>query len=131
MRLATRVSLPYVGRWVVTRGDTLTLPQMGDRFKLSEVDLDTARVATATTCRFRGTIVFAQPRRDTLAVTWIGGAEQAFVYGWPADLGPFGGLGVAIRGDTLRGALLFDSRMGIQIRPGVTAQFVAHRAPPR
>jgi hypothetical protein len=131
MRLLVRASLPYAGHWVVTRGDTLTLPEMGDRFQLTEIDLDTARVPVAATCRFHGAIVFAHPRRETFVVTWVGGPEQAFVYGWPADLGPFGGLGVTVRSDTLRGALLFDSRLGVQMRPGVTAQFVARRAQPR
>ena len=128
MRLVARASLPYAGRWVVTEGDTVTLPEMGDRFKLAEIDLDTARIAVTTACRFGGTIRFAAPRRDTLAVTWVGTVEQALIYGWPADLGPFGGLGVTVHGDTLRGALLFDSRLGVQVRPGVTAQFVARRA---
>ena len=113
---------------VKTEGDTVTLPEMGDRFKLAEIDLDTARIAVTTACRFGGTIRFAAPRRDTLAVTWVGTVEQALIYGWPADLGPFGGLGVTVHGDTLRGALLFDSRLGVQVRPGVTAQFVARRA---
>ena len=127
MRLARSLSQPYVGRWKVTRGDTLTLPQMGDRFKLAALILDTGRVETGTTCRFRGAIVFAVPRAETLAVTWIAQPPQAFVYGWPADLGPFGGLGVSLAGDSLRGALLFDSRLGMQVKPGLTAQFVASR----
>ena len=127
MRLASRLSRAYVGRWKVTRGDTLTLPQMGDRFKLDALNLDTGRVETGTTCRFRGAIVFAVPRGETLAVTWIAQPPQAFIYGWPADLGPFGGLGVSLIGDSLHGALLFDSRLGMQVKPGLTAQFVASR----
>jgi hypothetical protein len=131
MRLVALSSAPYAGRWVVARGDTLTLPEMGDRFRMTEIDLDTNRVRTAAACRFRGAIVFAAPRRETLAVTWIGHPEQAFIFGWPADLGPFGGLGTSVRGDTLRGALLFDSRLGVRMPPGVTAQFVAGRSQPR
>ena len=127
MRLASRSSRPYVGRWRVVRGDTLTLPQMGDRFKLTELLLDTGRVETGTTCRFAGAIVFAAPRAETFAVTWIGQPQQAFIYGWPADLGPFGGIGVSLSGDSLRGALLFDSRLALQVMPGLTAQFVARR----
>jgi hypothetical protein len=127
MRLASRLSQAYVGRWRVTRGDTLTLPQMGDRFTLAALNLDTGRVETGTTCRFRGAIVFAVPRGETLAVTWIAQPPQAFIYGWPADLGPFGGLGVSLIGDSLHGALLFDSRLGMHVKPGLTAQFVASR----
>lgn len=122
---------PYVGRWIVARGDTLTLPQMGDRFKLAGLTLDSARVALGNECRFAGSITFAAPRAETLAVTWIGQPEQALVYGWPADLGPFGGIGVMLQGDSLRGALLFDSRLGIAVKPGVTAEFVAARRPPQ
>jgi hypothetical protein len=129
MRLVSRAARPYVGRWHVARGDTVTLLQMGQRFKLTELALDTGRVAAGRACRFRGAIVFAAPRAETLAVTWIGQAEQAFIYGWPADLGPFGGIGASLAGDSLRGALLFDSRLGIAVKPGVTAQFVAGRVP--
>lgn len=127
MRGMSRISARYAGRWAVIRGDTLTLPQMGDRFRLRELALDTGRVVAGTTCRFRGALVFAAPRPDTLAVTWVGEPEQALIYGWPADLGPFGGIGASIARDTLRGALLFDSRLGIEVKPGVTAQFVAGR----
>jgi len=129
MRLASRMSRPYVGRWSVARGDTLTLPQLGDRFRLTALILDTGPVATGTTCRFAGAIVFAAPRAETFPVTWIGEPQQAFIYGWPADLGPFGGLGVSLSRDSLRGALLFDSRLGMQVKPGLTAQFVASRMP--
>ena len=45
MRLVSRYSQRYVGHWAVARGDTLTLIQTGDRFKLREVVLDTDRVA--------------------------------------------------------------------------------------
>lgn len=128
MRLSSRMSRPYVGRWKVIRGDTLTLPQMGDRFKLTELVLDTTRVATGATCRFAGAIAFTAPRAETFSVTWIGEPNQAFIYGWPADLGPFGGLGVSLVADSLRGALLFDSRLGMRVKPGLTAQFVASRA---
>lgn len=127
MRLTRHLSEPYVGRWNVARGDTLTLPQMGDRFRLAALILDTGRVETGTACRFRGTIVFAAPRAETLAVTWVAQPPQAFVYGWPADLGPFGGLGVSVAGDSLHGALLFDSRLGMRVTPGLTARFVASR----
>lgn len=129
----SRASHPYVGRWQVTRADTLTLPQMGDRFTLVALRLDSERVQTGTTCRLRGTLVFAVPRADTFAITWASEGGQAFLYGWPADLGPFGGIGATLvggsTGDTLRGALLFDSRLGIQVKPGVTAQLVARRMP--
>ncbi len=64
MHLRTRFSQSYVGHWVVTRGDTVTLPEMGDRFKLTDVILDTVRVAVDGTCRFKGALVFAVPRAD-------------------------------------------------------------------
>jgi len=127
MRAASRLSRPYVGSWSVVRGDTLTLPQLGDRFKISALMLDTGRVEAGAACRFRGAIAFVAPRADTFAVTWIGQQQQAFIYGWPADLGPFGGIGVSLAGDSLHGALLFDSRLGVQVKPGLTAQFVARR----
>src|SRR2546427_7666962 len=85
MHLQARYAQRYVGRWKVAHGDTLTLPQLGDRFKLSDVLLDTTRLVVGRTCRFRGTLVFTVPR-DTLAVTWIGFPEQALIYGWPAQL---------------------------------------------
>jgi hypothetical protein len=129
MRLVSSLSRPYVGHWTWARGDTLTLPQLGDRFKLAELILDTARVETGATCRLAGALVFAAPRADTFPVTWTGEPKQAFIYGWPADLGPFGGIGVSLSGDSLRGALLFDSRLGMQVKPGLTAQFVAGRKP--
>jgi hypothetical protein len=128
MHLRRRFAQPYVGHWVVARGDTLTLPELGDRFKLTDVILDTARIAAGRTCHFKGALVFAVPRAETLAVTWYGSPEQALIYGWPADLGPFAGVGVSRVGDSLAGAILFDERLGVQVRPGVTARFVAGRA---
>src|SRR5256884_5124631 len=89
MHVRSRDATRYAGHWVVARGDTLTLPQMGDRFKLSAVTLDTARVAVGRSCRFRGALVFQAPRAETLAVTWLGPPEQALIYRWPAGLGPF------------------------------------------
>ena len=128
MHLRTRYAARYVGHWVVARGDTLTLPQMGDRFKLTNVVLDTARVAVGRDCHFRGTLVFQVPRAETLAVTWLGAPEQALIYGWPAELGPFAGIGAVRVGDSLAGAILFDERLGVRVRPGVTARFIAGRA---
>jgi hypothetical protein len=128
MRLRTRFAQPYVGHWRVARGDTLTLPQLGDRFKLRDVWLDTGRVAVGGTCHFTGALVFTVPRAETLAVTWYGVPEQALIYGWPADLGPFAGIGASRVGDSLVGAVLFDSRLGVEVRPGVTARFIAGRA---
>jgi hypothetical protein len=123
-----RYSLPYAGRWVVAHGDTLTLPEgMGDRFKLSAIVLDTTTVVVDRNCVFRGTIVFAVPRAETLAVSWFGQPEQVIIHGWPADLGPFAGIGASWWGDSLRGAILFDERLGVRMKPGVTAQFVAGR----
>src|SRR6266550_1104818 len=109
-------------------GVSLTLPELGDRFKLTDVILDSARVAVSGTCRFKGALVFAVPRAETLAVTWYGSPEQALIYGWPVDLGPFAGVGASRVGDSLVGAILFDSQLGVQVRPGVTARFVAGRA---
>lgn len=130
-RRVLRTSQPYVGHWVVARGDSLTLPEgMGDRFQLESVILDSTTVAVGAACRLRGTLVFSVPRAETLAVTWFGEPEQAVVFGWPGELGPFGGVGVAWWGrDSLRGALLFDEQMGVRMPPGVTAEFVAGRAP--
>ena len=130
-RRLERFSRPYAGHWVVTRGDTLTFPDsppMSDHFRLANVVLDTATIVRGQNCLFRGRIVFTVPRAETLAVTWFGQPEQAIVNGWPVDLGPFAGLSVSWYGsDSLRGAVLFDSRMGVQVRPGVTAQFTAGR----
>jgi len=126
-----RFSRPYAGTWVVARGDTLTFPDsppMSDRFRLTAVVLDTATVVAGRDCLLRGRIVFRAPRAETLAVTWFGQPEQAIVNGWPADLGPFAGLSLAPSGgDSLRGSILFDARLGVRVRPGVTAQFVAGR----
>jgi len=126
-----RFSRPYAGHWVVAHGVTLTFPdspQMSDRFRLAAVVLDTMTVVVGRDCLLRGRIVFRAPRAETLAVTWFGQPEQAIVNGWPADLGPFAGLSLAWwGGDSLRGSVLFDSRLGVQVRPGVTAQFVAGR----
>src|SRR6266566_4258156 len=85
MHLRARFSEAYVGHWVVARGDTVTLPEMGDRFKLTDLILDTARVAVGRTCHYKGALVFAVPRAETLAVTWYGSPEQALIYGWPAS----------------------------------------------
>lgn len=129
-----RYSLPYAGHWVVARGDTLTFPdapELSDRFRLSDIRLDTATVVVDPECLFRGQIVFRAPRADTLAVSWFGQPEQAIVSGWPADLGPFAGLSLAWSGggrDSLSGAILFDARLGVQARPGLTARFVAGRS---
>ena len=127
MHLSERYAQRYVGHWVVARGDSLTLPELGDRFKLTDVVLDSARVLFGRVCHFRGTLIFRVPR-DTLTVSWIGYPEQALVFGWPADLGPFGGIGAARVGDSLAGELLFDSKLGVRARPGATARFMAGRA---
>jgi hypothetical protein len=132
-----RYSLPYAGRWVVSRGDTLTFPTapgMSDRFRLSEIVLDSATTLVGRECVFRGRIVFRAPRAETLAVSWFGQPEQAIVMGWPADIGPFTGLSLAwasSRRDSLSGAILLDEKLGVQARPGMTARFVAGRAPSR
>jgi hypothetical protein len=126
-----RFSRPYAGHWVVAHGDSLTFPdspQMSDRFRLAEVVLDTATVVVGRECLLRGRIAFTVPRAETLVVTWFGQPEQAIVNGWPAELGPFAGLSLAWwGGDSLRGSVLFDARLGVQVRPGVTARFVAGR----
>ena len=127
MHLRTRYAQRYVGHWVVAHGDTLTLPELGDRFKLTDVVLDTARVPVGKTCHFRGKLAFQVPRAETLAVTWFGQPEQALIFGWPADLGPFAGIGAVRVGDSLSGAILFDERLGVRVPPGVTARFVAGR----
>jgi hypothetical protein len=85
----------------------------------------------ARECLYRGTLVFAVPRAETLAVTWFGVPERVTVFGWPADLGPFAGLNASWWGrDSLRGAILFDERFTTQARPGATAQFTAGRLHP-
>ena len=127
--------MPYAGHWVVARGDTLTFPEapaMSDRFRLTDIVLDTATVMVDRECIFRGQIVFAAPRAETLAVSWFGQPEHAIVSGWPADVGPFAGLSLAWAGqDSVSGAILMDSKLGVQAKPGMTAQFVAGRAAPR
>lgn len=125
-------SLPYAGTWVVARGDTLTLPEMGDRFRLSAVVLDTDTVVVgrerARQCHLRGRLVFTAPKPETLAVSWFGAPEHVTIFGWPAELGPFAGISASWwSGDSLHGAILFDERLGVQMRPGVTAQFWAGR----
>jgi hypothetical protein len=129
MHLRARYSERYVGHWRVAHGDTLTLPEMGDRFALTDVVLDTARIAVGRVCHYRGRLVFQVPRAETLAVTWFGQPEQALIFGWPADLGPFAGIGAVRVGDSLAGSVLFDERLGVRVRPGVTARFVAGRVP--
>src|SRR5919198_1955772 len=127
-----RYSLPYAGQWVVARGDTLTFPAapgMSDRFRLQDITLDTTTMVVGRDCVFRGGIVFRVPRAETLAVSWFGQPEQAIVSGWPADLGPFAGLSLALSGrDSLSGAILLDAKLGVQAKPGMTARFVAGRA---
>ena len=128
-----KFSRPYAGHWVVARGDSLTFPdspQMSDRFRVEAVVLDTATIVQGRECLFRGRIVFLVPRAETLAVSWFGQPEQAIVNGWPAHLGggTFAGLALTWWGsDSLRGSVLFNDRLGVQVRPGVTAQFVAGR----
>lgn len=131
----SRYSLPYAGHWVVARGDTLTFPDapaMSDRFRLTDIVLDTGTVMVNRECIFRGQIVFRAPRAETLAVSWFGQPEHAIVSGWPAELGPFAGLSLAWAGkDSVSGAILMDSKLGVQAKPGMTAQFVAGRAAPQ
>jgi hypothetical protein len=130
-RRLERYSQPYAGHWVVVRGDTLTFPDaptLSDRFRLGDIVLDTVHVVQGRTCLFGGRVTFRAPRAETLAVTWFGQPEQAIVSGWPVDLGPFAGVSLAWWGrDSLRGAVLFDARLGVQVRPGTTARFVAGR----
>lgn len=126
-----RFSQPYADHWIVTHGDTLTLPDstLGDRFKLTDIILGTDTVSIGRECLYRGKLVFAVPRAETLAVSWFGVPEHVTVFGWPADLGPFAGLNASWWGqDSLRGAILFDERFTTQARPGATAQFTAGRS---
>jgi hypothetical protein len=128
-RQLARFSHPYAGHWIVARGDTLTFPEMGDRFRLAALVLDTDTVSIAKQCLYRGALVFALPQAETLAVSWFGVPEHVTVFGWPAELGPFAGINASWWGrDSLHGAILFDERMGVRVRPGVTAQFWAGRA---
>jgi len=130
VRELSRFSSPYAGHWVVAHGDTLTLPDptLADHFKLTDIVLDSDTVSVGRQCLYRGRIVFAVPRAETLAVTWFGVPEHVTVFGWPVDLGPFAGLNASWWGrDSLRGAILFDERLGVNVRPGATAQFTAGR----
>ena len=131
----SRYSMPYAGHWVVARGDTLTFPDapaMSDRFRLTDIVLDTSTMLADRECIFRGQIVFRLPRAETLAVSWFGQPEHAIVSGWPAELGPFAGLSLTWAGkDSVSGAILMDSKLGVQAKPGMTAQFVAGRAAPQ
>src|SRR2546421_10015780 len=104
------------------------MPVMCESFKLTHLNLAAAPDADGRTSRINGALVCAVPRAETLAVTWYGSPEQALIYGWPVDLGPFAGVGASRVGDSLVGAILFDSQLGVQVRPGVTARFVAGRA---
>jgi hypothetical protein len=93
-RQLSRFSSPYTGHWVITHGDTLTLPDptMGDRFRLTDLVLDTDTVSIGKQCLYRGTMVFSVPKAETLAVSWFGVPEHVTVFGWPAELGPFAGI---------------------------------------
>ncbi len=125
-----RFSHPYAGHWVVAHGDSLTIPDptLGDRFRLTDIVLDTDTVSIGKQCLYRGSIVFSVPRAETLAVSWFGVPEHVTVFGWPAELGPFAGLNASWWSrDSLRGAILYDERFGVQARPGATAQFWAGR----
>src|SRR5207237_7203305 len=65
-----RYSLPYAGRWIVTRGDTVTFPdapQVADHFKLAAIVLDTTTEIVARECVFRARLVFRAPGPDTTA----------------------------------------------------------------
>jgi hypothetical protein len=130
VRQLSRLSSPYAGHWIVARGDSLTIPDptLGDRFALTDIVLDTDTVSLGKQCLYRGSIVFSLPKPETLAVSWFGVPEHVTVFGWPADLGPFAGLNASWWSrDSLRGAILYDERFGIQARPGATAQFWAGR----
>jgi len=109
MRLVSRYSQRYVGHWAVARGDTLTLIQTGDRFKLREVVLDTDRVAVGRGCRLRGAVVFQAPRAETLAVTWVrpGAGADLRLAGRSGAVRRYrrrGVRGLAARRDPVRGA---------------------------
>src|SRR2546428_9258 len=106
----------------------LTTPGRGDRFGLTDIVLDTDTVVVGRECHFSGRLIFIVPKAETLAVTWFGVPEHVTIFGWPAELGPFGGINASWWGrDSLRGAVLFDEQLGVQVRPGATAQFVAGR----
>lgn len=127
-----RFAEPYTGRWTVAYGDSLTIPDapaLADRFRLAGVELDTNHVVAHGACVNTGRLIFTKPHAETLAVRWTADPGQALVQGWPADLGPFGGIGLRWRGrDSLLGSVLFDERMGAQVPGGTTAQFVAGRS---
>src|SRR5438445_10796265 len=62
-----RYSLPYAGHWVIARGDTVTFPDaphVGDRFKLSDIVLDTATVVMGRERVFRGALMSRAARAD-------------------------------------------------------------------
>jgi len=127
-----RYSGAYAGTWRVVRGDTLTLPDptLGDRFKLNRIALRLDTVVIGRDCLYGGSLVFTVPKPETLAVTWFGVPEHATIFGWPADLGPFAGINLTPYGsDSVRGAILFDERLGVRATPGMTARFVAGREP--
>jgi hypothetical protein len=129
-RQLDRFSHPYAGHWVITHGDSLTIPDptLGDRFRITDLVLGTDTASIGTQCLYRGTMVFAVPKAETLTVSWFGVPEHVTVFGWPAELGPFAGVNAQWWGrDSLRGAILYDERMGVQARPGATAQFWAGR----
>jgi hypothetical protein len=130
VRRLSRLSRPYAGHWIVTHGDSLTLPDptLGDRFTLTDIVLDTDTVSLGKQCLYRGSIVFSVPKAETLAVSWFGVPEHVTVFGWPADLGPFAGINASWWSrDSLSGAILYDERFGVQARQGATAQFWAGR----
>ena len=59
-----RYSQAYVGPWVVARGDSLTLTQMGDRFHLASFSLDTDTVMFNRECHLSGRMIFRVPPGD-------------------------------------------------------------------
>ena len=122
-----RFSEPYAGRWAVAYGDSMTLPELGDRFDLDVVQLDTTTGMLRGECVFRGRLLLSVPA-ESLDVLWYGQPEQAIVVGWPAAQGAIAGIALTWYGrDSLRGSLLFDERLGVRVRPGVTGQFTAGR----
>ena len=128
-RRLARYSAPYTGRWIVASSDSMTLPELGDRFTLADLTLDTSTGMLQRQCVFRGSLRFTIPA-ETLAVLWYGQPEQAIVVGWPAEQGAIAGVSLAWWGrDSLRGTLLFDERLAPRVRPGLTAQFTAGRGP--
>jgi len=125
-----RFSDRYVGQWVVARGDSLTLTQIGDKFHIASFALDTDTVMFNKECHLSGRMIFAVPP-ETLAVSWFGVPERATIYGWPDNLGPFAGASVTFWGrDSLHGTILFDQATDIQVTQGTTAQFWAGRRKP-